>query len=105
MSGCHSPEGQMLINGSNLPKSSMEELMDKFENHIKRIEDFNLRNFNERIESLESQLKALTEMYKHLSMSIARCQDHQVRQIDENRKVSERIDGVINERQKTAQVP
>lgn len=74
-----------------------QELVDKFDDRIKRIEDFHIRNFSERIESLESQMKASTEMYKHLSISIAVLQGHHVRQIDENRKISSRVDDVIKE--------
>lgn len=78
-------------------KTFVKEITDKLESRIKRIEDFHIRNFNERIESLESQLKALTEMYKHLSMLVVECQDYKIQQIDENRKLYDRIDGVINE--------
>lgn len=42
--------------------------------------------------TLEKQIESLTDMYKHLSISIAGYQDHKVRQIDENRKISERMD-------------
>jgi hypothetical protein len=40
---------------------------------------------------LESKIKALTEMYKNLSISIAGCMDFKVRQMDENRKVPIKI--------------
>jgi len=50
---------------------------------------------------LESQVKALTDMYKEISCMVAGCQDHKIRQIDENRKISRRIDELedFNKRQ------
>ena len=45
----------------------------------------------ERLSHLESQVKALTEMYKELSLQCANMIDHKIRQIDENRKVSRRM--------------
>jgi len=41
---------------------------------------------------MQKQITALTDMYKHLSLMVARCQDHHIRQIDENRKISRRVD-------------
>lgn len=43
---------------------------------------------------IQAQLKALTEMYKALSINVAGLQDHHIRQIDENRKTSKRVDEV-----------
>jgi uncharacterized coiled-coil protein SlyX len=73
---------------------------DSLENHIKNVDKHSSQNeghliaLEARIEKLESQLNALTEMYKHLSISIAGLQDHHVRQIDENRKVSNHLDSL-----------
>ncbi len=53
-----------------------------------------VEKYESRIESLESQIKASTEMYKHISALVAGLQDHHVRQVDENRKISKRIDSV-----------
>lgn len=50
---------------------------------------------NERTKKLELEIKSLTEMYKHLSISIAGYQDHKNRQIDENRKISRRVDEIL----------
>jgi len=41
---------------------------------------------------LQKQITALTDMYKELSPIIAGYQDHRIRQIDENRKISKRVD-------------
>jgi predicted transcriptional regulator with HTH domain len=41
---------------------------------------------------LQKQINALTEMYKHISSMVAGCEDHRIRQIDENRKISRRVD-------------
>lgn len=41
---------------------------------------------------LQKQIIALTDMYKSLSCSVAGFQDHKIRQIDENRKISKRMD-------------
>ena len=49
-----------------------------------------------RINLLESQVKALTEMYKEISCMVAGCQDHRIRQIDENRKISRRVEEIEN---------
>lgn len=40
----------------------------------------------------QKQIKALTEMYKDLSCIVAGFSDHRIRQIDENRKISRRVD-------------
>lgn len=42
--------------------------------------------------SLEDQIKALTDMYKSVSIQCAANHEHKLRQIDENRKISRRID-------------
>lgn len=42
--------------------------------------------------NVNDQLKALTDMYKTLSIQCAANHDHKVRQIDENRKISKRFD-------------
>lgn len=53
-----------------------------------------------KIDSLESQVKALTEMYKDLSCKVAGFSDHRIRQIDENRKISKRVDEIQNDHAK-----
>jgi|ERR1700733_547090 len=49
-------------------------------------------NDKHRINLLESQIKALTNMYKEISCMAVSCNDHKIRQIDENRKISRRIE-------------
>ena len=49
---------------------------------------------------LEKQVHSLTEMYKKLSIICASNQDHRVRQIDENRKISRRVDDLQNDHSK-----
>ncbi len=46
--------------------------------------------------SLEDQIIALTDMYKTLSIQYAANHDHKVRQIDENRKISSKVDEIID---------
>ncbi len=99
------------------------ELIDMAISSDGRIEDFvkqNVEKIHERIDQLESnvdfekakeliyqgaqtlayilkiqsELNALTEMYKALSINVAGLQDRHVRQIDENRKSSQRIDDI-----------
>jgi len=41
---------------------------------------------------MQKQINALTDMYKDLSIYLAGFHDHKVRQIDENRKISKRVD-------------
>lgn len=47
-----------------------------------------------RLNLIESQIKALTEMYKNLSIKVASFEDHRIRQIDENRKASKHFDNI-----------
>lgn len=48
------------------------------------------------MKAFEDRLYALTEMYKHISSIVGGLQEHHVRQIDENRKVSNIMDNVCN---------
>lgn len=41
---------------------------------------------------LQKQITALTDMYKSLSIQVAAHHEHKLRQIDENRKISRRVD-------------
>lgn len=41
---------------------------------------------------LQRQITALTDMYKELSIRVVGFHDHKLRQIDENRKISKRVD-------------
>ena len=41
---------------------------------------------------VNGQLQALTDMYKSISIQCAANHEHKIRQIDENRKISRRID-------------
>jgi hypothetical protein len=53
----------------------------------------------DRIEKLERQMKASTEMYKSLSINVAGLNDSELKQHDKNKKISARVDeieGLIN---------
>lgn len=45
-----------------------------------------LTELEERIDNIEKQLHALTDIYKYLTIQVGSLMDHKVRQIDENRK-------------------
>ncbi|MFI5405459.1 MAG: hypothetical protein ACHQ1D_02980 [Nitrososphaerales archaeon] len=46
---------------------------------------------------LQRQFNALTDMYKSLSIQVAAHHEHKIRQIDENRKISRRVDELEKE--------
>ena len=52
--------------------------------------------FYDRLEILDSQMKSLTEMYKNLSINTDEFHVHKSCQIDENRKISRRVDELEN---------
>lgn len=55
-----------------------------------------IKFYNEqRLKELESQIKALIEMYKDLICRVAGFSDHLIKQIDENRKISRRLDDIV----------
>jgi chromosome segregation ATPase len=76
----------------------LEQKYDHCQNGIDRcfekVEDSLIKHKQncEWLDKLDKSHTALTDMHKHLSIAVAALQDHYVRQIDENRKVSARLD-------------
>lgn len=84
MSGCHPPYVEMPVCEHLVP----------FKYTCLECNRTSASPLVQEIQELKKQVRSLIDMYKHLSVQVASYQDHKIRQIDENRKVSKRLDEI-----------